>query len=55
VSRGGKRQGQGRKAQDGAKAVQRVNTSLDAATIAKARKLGDGNLSAGIRKAVNAV
>lgn len=51
--RGGPRKGAGRKTQDGAKEMQRVNVSLDAGTIAKARKLGDGNLSAGIRKAVN--
>ena len=51
--RGGPRKGAGRKTTDGAKDMQRVNVSLDTKTIAKARKLGDGNLSAGIRKAVN--
>lgn len=31
----------------------RVNLTLDRRTIERARALGDGNLSAGIRKAVN--
>lgn len=53
-NRGGPRKGAGRKTQDGAKETKRVNVSLDAKTVAKARKLGNGNLSAGIRRAVNA-
>ena len=41
----------GRQTLDGA-TVRRVQVMLDAATIEAARKLGAGNLSAGIRKAV---
>lgn len=47
---GGARPGAGRPAEiEGAR---RVNVMLDAATIEAAKKLGAGNLSAGIRKAV---
>ena len=45
------KQTKGRQTRDGA-AVRRVQVMLDAATIEAARKLGAGNLSAGIRKAV---
>ena len=33
--------------------MRRINVMLDAATIENARKLGDGNLSEGIRRAVD--
>lgn len=47
---GGARPGAGRPAEiEGAR---RVNVMLDGATIEAAKKLGAGNLSAGIRKAV---
>ena len=49
--RGGVRVGSGRKATDGA-ITARYNVMLDEQTVAKARELGDGNLSAGLRKAV---
>ena len=52
MPRGGIREGQGRKAQDGVVDTVRVNVSLDQATIDQARDIGDGNLSAGIRIAV---
>lgn len=52
MPRGGIRKGQGRKAPDGVVDTVRVNVSLDPATIEKARDIGDGNLSAGIRIAV---
>ena len=45
------KQTKGRQTRDGA-TVRRVQVMLDAATIEAARKLGAGNLSAGIRKAV---
>lgn len=50
--RGGPREGAGRKAEDEAEGTKRYNVSLDAQTVKKAKKLGDGNLSLGIRKAV---
>ena len=40
---------QGRQTRDGA-AVRRVQVMLDDATIERAKALGDGNLSAGLRK-----
>ena len=52
---GGPREGAGRKAEDGADGTKRYNVSLDAMTAKKANKLGDGNLSLGLRKAVRAV
>lgn len=52
MPRGGIREGQGRKAQDGVVDTVRVNVSLDLPTITKAREIGQGNLSAGIRAAV---
>ena len=48
---GGPRKGQGRKAE--VKGTKRINVSLDPGTVAKARKIGVGNLSLGLRKAVN--
>lgn len=51
--RGGARPGAGRPAEiEGAR---RVNVMLDAETIEAAKKIGAGNLSAGIRKAVKEV
>ena len=41
----------GRQARDGAK-VRRVQVMLDDATIERAKALGDGNVSQGIRQAV---
>lgn len=35
--------------------MRRVNVMLDAETIAKAELIGDGNLSAGLRRAVKRV
>lgn len=52
--RGGAREGGGRKAEDEAEDTKRYNVSLDAPTAKKAKKLGDGNLSLGIRRAVRA-
>lgn len=52
MPRGGRRENQGRKAQDGAVDTVRVNVTLDQSTIDNAREIGDGNLSAGIRIAV---
>jgi hypothetical protein len=52
--RGGRRAGAGRKAEDGAEGTARYNVALDEETVKKARKLGNGNLSLGIRKAVDA-
>jgi hypothetical protein len=49
---GGPRKGAGRKAVDQASGTNRYAVSLDSATLHKARELGDGNLSLGIRKAV---
>lgn len=42
---------QGRKTLDGV-SVRRVQVMLDEETVARAKVLGDGNLSQGIRKAV---
>jgi hypothetical protein len=52
---GGPREGAGRKAEDEAEGTARYNVSLDAPTVKKAKKLGEGNLSLGLRKAVKAV
>ena len=41
----------GRQARDGAK-VRRVQVTLDDATVERAKALGQGNVSQGIRKAV---
>lgn len=51
--RGGPGRNQGRKASDGAHSLKRVNVMLDDATISKAADIGKGNVSLGIRKAVN--
>lgn len=45
---------QGRVGADGATDTKLCAVTLDAGTIKKAKKLGDGNLSLGIRKAVRA-
>lgn len=50
--RGGKRLGAGRKSQDGAVGMKRKNVMLDDYTVTKAKKIGSGSLSVGIRKAV---
>lgn len=47
---GGARPGAGRPVE--VEGARRVNVTLDAATIGAAKRIGDGNLSAGIRKAV---
>jgi hypothetical protein len=47
---GGPREGAGRKVEDGSEDLKRYNVSLDAHTVKKAKVLGDGNMSAGIRK-----
>ena len=49
--RGGYRKGAGRKAE--VSGTKRINVSLDPMTVSKARKMGEGNLSLGLRKAVN--
>ena len=49
--RGGYRRGAGRKAE--VTKTKRINVSLDPVTVEKARKMGCGNLSLGLRKAVN--
>ena len=48
--RGGTRKGAGRKAE--VTGTNRINVSLDPATVEKARDIGHGNVSLGIRKAV---
>ena len=52
---GGPRKGSGRPTEDKAGKTKRYNVSLDRETVRKAEKIGDGNLSLGIRKAVKAV
>jgi len=47
---GGPRKGAGRKAEDAGRGLARYNVSLDRETVTKARKLGEGELSRGIRK-----
>lgn len=47
---GGKRKGAGRKPEDGAEALKPHCVYLDEVTVDKARQIGSGNLSAGIRK-----
>lgn len=51
--RGGRRVGAGRKAADAAKGLKRVNILLTPWQIKKAIKIGAGNLSVGIRRALN--
>ena len=53
--RGGVRAGAGRSAQDGAQAPAPRTVMLDSHTVEKARLIGSGNLSEGIRRAVSAV
>ena len=48
---GGARKGSGRKALDGATRLKRVTVSLDESSIEYLRKVGDGCLSVGIRRA----
>ena len=52
---GGPGRGQGVKAVDGVTSLKRVNVTLDDASIATLRALGDGELSLGIRRAANAL
>lgn len=54
-SHGGARPGGGKRAADGAQGIVRMNVSLDAATVTRARELGRGNLSEGLRIAVSRV
>ena len=42
----------GRKADDGATELRRVGVGLDPKTIREAKRLGNGNLSLGLREAV---
>ena len=49
TSHGGAREGAGRPAEDKASGLQRYHVLLDTGTVDKARKLGDGNLSLGLR------
>ena len=49
---GGAREGAGAKAVDGASGLRRVNITIDDASDAIARKLGDGDRSLGIRRAL---
>ena len=53
-TKGGARKGAGRKATDGALKVMRKLVTLDAPTVTKAQKIGDGELSRGLRVAVKA-
>ena len=48
--RGGYRRGLGRKAD--VSGTKRINVSLDPVTVEKARRIGNGNLSLGMRMAV---
>ena len=50
---GGPGRGQGIKAADGATGLKRVNVSLDEASIAAAKALGDGEVSLGLRRALS--
>ena len=45
-------QGRGKPTRDGAKSCRRINVTLDNETAAKARKIGNGNLSEGLRRAI---
>ena len=53
--RGGIRAGAGRTAQDGAQSTSPRTVMLDSQTVEKARIIGSGNLSEGIRRAVSVV
>ena len=48
-SHGGAREGAGKPAEDKASGLQRYQVLLDPKTVDKARKIGDGNLSLGLR------
>lgn len=50
--RGGVRTGAGRTAQDGAQDTKPRTVMLDSQTVEKARLIGSGNVSEGIRRAV---
>jgi hypothetical protein len=50
--RGGAGRNQGRKTEDGTRGLKRLNVTLDVESVESVRRLGDGNLSLGIRKAV---
>jgi hypothetical protein len=52
TTHGGKRANAGHKAKDGATGLKRVNVSLDEPTVSKAKSIGDGEMSLGIRRAV---
>lgn len=54
LSHGGKRKGAGRKPADGARKLKPRLVSLDEATVKKARKVGEGELSLGLRRCVEA-
>ena len=47
---GGKRKNAGRKEDDAVRGLRPYSVSLDRSTVTKARKLGEGELSRGIRK-----
>jgi hypothetical protein len=49
--RGGPRRGPGRPTPDGARNMRGHFVTLDAASVATLRAIGEGNLSAGIRRA----
>jgi len=49
---GGPREGSGRPKQDDAGKTDRYNVTLDKATVKKAKRIGNGNLSLGLRVAV---
>lgn len=51
LKRGGTRQGAGRKADDDAQNLERVNIMLDAVSLSRLRAFGNGNLSLGVRRA----
>lgn len=53
--RGGRRANAGRPSLDGIEGLKRRNVVLDDSTVEKAQLLGAGNLSAGLRVAVNTV
>lgn len=55
MPRGGKREGAGRKAVDGAKIEGKVLMSLDSKTIELFDDLGEGNISLGARKAARII
>lgn len=53
--RGGVRAGAGRATQDGAQSTAPRTVMLDSHTVEKARIIGSGNISEGIRRAVSSV